>query len=562
VVASFLQAEGDVQLPVVEELKRRRVFRALVAYGIAAFAVLQIVEPITHALHLPDATLTYIVVALALAFPVVLVGGLLTGAPKGWRHSIWRKKKRVTGTVEPMPAVASIAVLPFADMSAAKDQEYFADGISEEILNALAQLEDLKVSGRTSSFSFKGKTEDVRSIGEKLGVSAVLEGSVRRSGNRVRITAQLVKAADGFHFWSQTYDRELTDIFAVQDDIARAVLIALKLKLLPRGIKPQRTANPEAHNEYLLGLHLYARGSSEGYTRAVQALEKAVALDPGYAVAWAALARAIFFVADQALTARSSAYGLAEALPKAAEAANKAITLAPDLAEGWAARGLLRTLGYQDWTGARADFERALAISPGHAEILLEYAYLIDSLGRLREAIAVLRKAIALDPLCAESWTELAIVHLGTRELDLAEKAARQALEVSPSHSRAARTLGFAYLLAGRFAEARAAFRLSSHELYVLMGDALVEHELGHPAEAQRALDEILARPYALQASYQIAQVYAWRGAADPAFEWLDRAYDVHDPGLSYVKYDPLLRGLRDDQRYHALLTRMNFPVE
>jgi TolB-like protein/Tfp pilus assembly protein PilF len=582
----------------LDELKRRRVFRALVGYGIAAFAVLQIIEPIMHGLHWPDEVLSYVVGALAVGFPVVvslawifdvnegriertgpsasprrlrgvplglvLVGiGVLAAAPGTVWYFLVRGIARpatspAPGTEKPTP---SIAVLPFVNLSSDKEQEYFSDGIAEEILNALAQVEGLRVIGRTSSFSLKGKSDDLRSIGEKLNAANLLEGSVRKAGSRVRITAQLVEAAGGSHLWSQVFDRELTDVFAVQDEIAKAVVAALKLKLLPAqgaAIDAQRTANPEAHDQYLLGRHFSARGSPEGYGRAVQALEKAVALDPGYAPAWAALAWALFVAADQDPTR----YIPEREWPRAQAAAEKAITLAPSLPEGYAARGFLRTNALRDWARARADLERALSLSPLDAGILIDYAWLLGALGRLPEAIAVARKATLVDPLSADSWVRLSAFYLGSRQLDLAEAAAKRALDISPEQGRAARNLGFACLLAGRYADAHAAFQRSNQELHRLMGEALVEHDLHHPAEAQRALDELRGRPYAIPASYQIAQVYAWRGEADRAFQWLESAYEHHDAGLGYLKYDPLLGKVRGDPRYTALLKKMNLPLD
>lgn len=284
----------------------------------------------------------------------------------------------------------------------------------------------------------------------------------------------------------------------------------------------------------------------------MQAQEKAVALDPDYALAWAALADALFWASDQ----DPAKYPLAQARPKAEAAAEKAIALAPDLPEGWAARGLLRTAVDQDWTGARADMERALALSPSNADALIEYSWLLATLGQLPEAIAALNKATALDPLSSEAWVRLSGFYLGAQRLDLAHKTAERALAISPEQPRALRNLGFAFLLEGRPAQALAAFaRLDAStdtgtEAYRLMGEALAHGDLGHGAEAQRALNELIGKPYALETSYQIAQIYAWRGDADSAFAWLGHAYERRDAGLSYLKYDPLLRKVRGDPRF------------
>jgi TolB-like protein len=322
--------------PLLAEFKRRRVFRALIGYGIASFAVLQVSEPVIHALHLPEWTLSFMVVALGAGFPIVvvlawafdvsssgvertapaatagefkgarlalvLVGlGLVAAAPgiiyffaiRSGGHSVTER----TASTDAIPRSTSVAVLPFADMSPGKDQEYFADGIAEEILNALAQVEGLQVSGRTSSFSFKGKPTDLAEIGRRLNVATVLEGSVRKAGRQMKITAQLVNTSDGFHVWSRTFDRDLTDIFPVQEEIARDVVAALKVRLLPGrapSTKWMRTSNPEVHNQYLLGREFDRRGSTDDWRRALAAYQKALALDPEYAPAWAGVSFTLF----------------------------------------------------------------------------------------------------------------------------------------------------------------------------------------------------------------------------------------------------------------------------
>ena len=576
-------------LPLFAELKRRRVFRALIGYGIAAFAVLQIIEPIMHGLHWPDPVLSYVVAALALGFPLVvtlawifdvnegrvertapaegvrgarlalllIVIGLLAAAP----GALWYFYLRGSHRSATEAAAPSIAVLPFVNLSSDKEQEYFSDGISEEILNALAQVDGLRVIGRTSSFSLKGKNEDLRSIGQKLDVANLLEGSVRKSGTRVRITAQLVTTSNGSHVWSHEFDRELNDVFAVQEEIANAVVAALTPKLMSAhraSVDEQRTANPEAHDQYLLGRHFFARGSGDGFVRAVKALEKAVALDPNYAAAWSALSLAQFWASDQDPLRNDPAKGF----PRARLAADRAIALSPRMAEGWAARGSLRTTVDEDWTGARADLERALALSPGSVDVRIAYGWLLAALGDPKEAITVMQKATALDPLSAASWMEISSFYLGTGDLDEAIAAAQRALELSPEHGRAARNLGFALLLAGRYPEARAAFERSSNELFRRMGEAMVEHSLGHATESQRTLASLLSAPTAVQAAYQLAQVYAWRGEPDEAFRWLDRAAEHHDAGLAYLKYDPLLREIRGDPRYTTLLAKLKLPAQ
>ena len=565
-----------------------------------AFAVLQVYEPVMHGLHLPEWTLSFVVVVLGLGFPVTAALAWVfdlkatgiertppdaegrQGASSGPRRcaSAWcssasalpRRRRgsctsssgRVRGAARWRLAdrgCARRAALhrrsPLRQPESDKEQEYFSDGIAEEILNALAQVDGLRVIGRTSSFSMKGKNEDLRTIGQRLSAANLLEGSVRKSGARVRITAQLVEAEGGSHLWSQEFDRELTDVFAVQEEIAHAVVAALKLKLLPPAPEEQRAVHPQAHDQYLLGRAFLARGSGDAYGRAVQALGKSVQLDPGYAQAWAALSEALFWRADQ------SADGDPKAdWPKALAAAEKAIALAPQRADGYFARGVVRHGALQDWTGARADLERARSLNPQSPGILAYYASVLAALGRLPEAIATYQEATVLDPLSADIPVMLSAAYLGKGQLSLAEAAAAHALEISPEHGRAARNLGFALLLSNRLPEARAAFHRSTNETFRHMGDAIVEHSLGHAAESQRALDAILGYPFVLQASYQVAQIYAWRGETDRAFEWLEHAVEQHDAGLTYLKYDPLLARLRGDPRFATLLRKMNLPAD
>jgi serine/threonine-protein kinase len=584
----------------ISELKRRRVIRALLGWGLAAFAVLQVFEPVMHGLHLPDWTLSFVVVVLGLGFPVtaalawafdlkasgiertapaavsepdpalasaarpsrlrlaLLLLGLsaVAAAPGIVYFFLWPGDRRhPPPATEAAPAARSIAVLPFVNLSSDREQEYFSDGIAEEILNALAQVDGLRVIGRTSSFAMKGKNEDLRTIGQKLNAAHLLEGSVRKAGTRVRITAQLIEAAGGSHLWSQEFDRELTDVFAVQEEIAHAVVAALKLKLLPPASQEPRTADAGAHDQYLLGLAFLARGSGDAYQRAVTALDRAVKLDPGYAPAWAALARARFWAADQSVDGNPRLEW-----PLALAAAEKAVALAPGRADGYFARGAMRESTLQDWAGARADLERARALSPGSPGILTQYASLVAALGRLPEAISVLQEAAALDPLSADIPAVLSTVYLGTGQLQLAEAAARSAMEIAPEHGRAARNLGFALLLQGRLVEAQAAFRRSSNTFFVAVGEVMVEHAQGHAAASQRALDGVLAVPYVRQGSYQVAQAYAWRGEAGRALEWIGHAIDEHDAGLNYLSYDPFFRPLRSDPRFAALLRRLNLP--
>jgi TolB-like protein len=446
----------------------------------------------------------------------------------------------------------SIAVLPFVDMSEKKDQEYFSDGLAEELLDLLAQVPDLRVPARTSSFYFKGKADDIASIAQKLRVAHVLEGSVRKAGSTIRVTAQLIRADNGYHIWSKTYDRGIKDIFKVQDEIAAAVVDALKAHLL--STQPitgrHRSDNTEAYTEYLLGNQLRARDLPDTNRQALAAYRKAVALDPGYAAAYSGLADAEWRVADQS-SGEPASYQRARA------AADTAILLAPDSPEGYWARGLLRNNYYFDWDGAEVDFQKALALDANFVPAQVEYAYLLATFGRLAEAIAMLHKALALDPLSEPAWHALALLLGNTGQLSEARVAARRLAEVDPAGSDWAFGAD-ADLFGGRTREALEGYQREPGPIG-LMGQAMAEHSLGHAAESQRALDKLI-KDKSESMAYQIAAVYAWRHENDKAFEWLEQAYLRHDGGLGYVTYDRYLANLRTDPRYTALLRKLKLP--
>ena len=449
---------------------------------------------------------------------------------------------------------ASIAVLPFVDLSETKDQEYFSDGLSEELISRLAQVPGLQVAGRTSAFSFKGRNQDMREIGRQLAVAHLLEGSVRKAGDRVRITVQLVKASDGFHLWSQSYDRELTDVYAVQEEIAAAVAEALKLKLLATPAGASHAVRPAAYVAYLRARQLRG-GGPQGAQEAMASLEEAVRIDPAFAAAWAQLAVTASWAADNA----EGPAEMAEWQRKALAAADKAVELDPGLADGYWARGNLRASVTWDWDGAKADFDKALALNPGDARILQGYGSLLASLGQLPAAITTMRKAADAEPLLFSVWQALGYFQEGDGQLGAAQRSQQRALELKPKFPFVHFRLGTLALQRRQPREAAAAFEASGYEPLQLLGRALAEHQLRHGAESEMAL-RALIQGYGHNAAYQVAQAYAWRGQRDEAFQWLDRAFTQRDGGLAELKYDPLLRDLRGDPRWAALLNRMGLP--
>jgi TolB-like protein len=447
----------------------------------------------------------------------------------------------------------SIAVLPFVDMSEKKDQDYFSDGLTEEMIQLLGQVPDLRVPARTSSFYFKGKSEDIATIAQKLHVANVLEGSVRKAGKRLRISAQLIRADTGYHLWSQAYDRDDTDIFAVQDDIAKAVVLVLKAKLAA-GVQEtgsRGTTNTEAYYRYLLGRQLHRRGGLENFRHAVEVFRQAIALDPNYAAAYAGLGVAEASVAD--LTGDTSG------IERAEHNVDKALSLAPEDAIGYAARSYLRTVWLWDWSGAQADIEKALSLDPRNSDVQRQYARLLADLARLPEAIAAQKKATELDPLSSAAWESLGFYYIGNGDFAAADAALGRAIDIEPTSVLALSDLGMARLLQGQGEEAREAFRKIDLEAIRLMGIAMAEHTLRHAEESQQALEQLMAK-HAQEAAYQIAQALAWRGETDRAFEWLERAYQQRDGGLSGIKTDPMLRSLHADPRFSALLRKVKLP--
>ena len=577
------------------ELKRRRVFRVMVGYGIFAFAALQVSEPIMHGARLQEWVLTAVLVALALGFPVALTlawlfdltakgvrrthstagpGAIsfsrrrlaallvvvgLAGALPGVAWYLWKQSGEREATTTAAAATPSIAVLPFADMSPGKDQEYFADGMAEEILNALAQVEGLHVCGRTSSFSFKGKSEDLRIIGQKLGVSTVLEGSVRQAGGQVRISAQLIRTGDGFHLWSKTFDRDLANVLAVQEEIARNVVDALKVKLLPgQGVAARvvRTYDPEAYSKYLLGRELNRSGSIADTKRALRENEEAVARDPRMAPAWAGIARDLIWLQSMAGEGMSP-----EQRARAFAAAERAIELEPELPGGWLARGEARYSFLYDWQGALADVEKAHSLGPGDAAAATQHALLLLVRGDVAQAIAGFQHALRLDPLSPHIWTYLGQAYVSAQDHERGRAALERALEISPQFDLARWVLYADLATSGRAQEALSVAQAGRMAWIRNCGVAIAQHTLGNESESSSAL-ETLIRDSAEDSAYQIAQIYAWRGDSDRAFSWLNRAADQRDIGIFWAKSDPLLRTIRSDPRWKPFLRRVNLPVD
>ena len=455
------------------------------------------------------------------------------------------------GRIPSPPEQPSIAVLPFEDMSPGKDQEYLSEGIAEQLLNSLASIPELRVAGRRSSFRFKGTSEDPRAIGKALNVRSILEGSVSRQGNQARINVRLIKVSDGFSLWSNSYNPEMTDIFAAQDAIANAVTEALKVKLLGnRAPGPTaKSANVEAYKAYLQGRYFLARSSKESRAKAVSYFEEATRMDPLYAPAWAGL--------GDARIGQASASDIEQGYELARASVGRALKLDPNLGEAHAAMGEIQMLNDWDWNGADASFQLALALKPGDARVLRSKGSLERILGHLDESIRLYRRAVEIEPLSGNSNLGLALHYAGRQEE--AKAALGKALEVTPEIEVTHTTLSRVYLAESRLPEALAEAQKEKPLVWRLYGLGLVYFALGRMQEADASLAELIAK-FPKDAQYLIAGVCAYRGEADRAFEWLERAYKERDPGLTEMRADPLLKSLRTDPRYIALLGRVGLP--
>jgi len=462
--------------------------------------------------------------------------------------------------------VASIAVLPFENRSRDEEDAYFSDGLADELLNLLAKIKGFRVSARASSFHFKGKNVPLAEIGRALNVATVLDGSVRKAGNRVRISVQLVKVTDGYHLWSETYDRTLEDVFAVQDEIAQAVVRELRTALLGEtpdtdasGIAKEdvakaakgRATDPEAYRLYLLARHLSDRLTREGLTKAIGYLNEALQRDPEFALAWSELGWA---------HAREAGYGwcpVAEGYTKAENAIQRALALEPDLGEAWSHLAFTQIYHGRNWAGAEVSLRRALELGPGNPLVLCRAGTLAYDLGRLDEAIGLYRQALELDPLSPLAYSLLGLALHNSDRNAQAEEAFRKVLELAPERGGAHAQLSKVLLAQGRGEEALAEAMREPTEAYRPWAVAIVNHALNRKAESDEALRELIAKQEEYGAALQVAQVYAARGEVEAAFEWLERAYEDEDPGLSEIMTVTPLRSLHHDPRWGEFLGKL-----
>jgi TolB-like protein len=519
----------------------------------------------------PKARTNRILLAAVLAVVAVALVALLA-------DRVWLAKHATTES----PATAatnvlndkSIAVLPFTDMSEKHDQEYFSDGMAEEIIDLLVKVPELKVPARTSSFYFKGKATKIPDIARELGVANILEGSVRKSGDHLRVTAQLVRADNGFHLWSETYDRQLDDVFKTQDEIATSVVKALKVSLLnAEPPAPQPTTNSEAYELYLQARALGKRGCGKNMLDAYADLKRAVSLDPNFALAWAGLAHLLAFdcvnwspvFSPVAAESQAGAPDLthyadtwAKARAAAHEAADRAIALGPNIGDTHAAKAFVLAWLDWDWSAADAELTKARELDPTNARILFESADIAVALGRVADGLVLANHGIALDPL-GHSLDSVAYGQFVMGNLKEAERVQRRVIELRPDTDANHYNLANILLAEGDAKAALAEYEKDGGANWRDTGTPLALDALGKRADADRALAHA-EQTYGNNMAYQIACVYAGRKDLDGAFHWLERAYKQRDGGLNDLKVDPLLAKVRDDPRYNALLRKMNLP--
>jgi TolB-like protein len=570
------------------ELRRRNVYKVAVAYAVISWLLIQAASILLPTFEAPPWVMKVLVVLLGLGFVIaVFISWAFEMTPEGMKRTsdispdevipYWSKRKFATLiigvaviaagllafqllraprlAITPKSDNKSIAVLPLLNESGDPKDEYFSDGLSEELIAALAQIKDLKVIGRSSSFRFKERKDESKTIGEKLGVATLLEGTVRKQGERVRIVAELINAADGIELWTRTFDRELKDIFAVQQEIAAAVASSLKVTLL--GLDERSSANPatkntEAHNAYLLGHYHFQRRNLEDYRKAVGYFDQAIALDPEYALAYAERSEAWTLVGDST--------GEGKTLwPKARSDGEKAVSIAPALAEAHAALGWVRFFTEWKFAEGLSELKRAKELSPANPTANDLLARVIVYLGRLGEAEKQGRQAVESDPLAYAAQNNLARILWYEGKLDEADAVARKAAKLQPTGAASRRWQVLVAIQRGDNETALREAQSEPDESYRRFEIALAQYARGDRKAADAALADLIANGRGLD--YQVAQVYAVRGEKEKAFEWLQIAFDNHDTGMLALLVDPLLRSLSDDPRYKNLLARMAFPA-
>jgi TolB-like protein/Tfp pilus assembly protein PilF len=582
----------------LQRLKQRKLVQWTLAYVAAAFALLQGIDIVAQRFGWPAETMRFVIIALSLGLFVTLVLAWYHGERGAQRVTgtellilalllaiggglLWRFVSIARGPTEQSGAARvsaeskseinakSVAVLAFANLSDDKGSEYFSDGISEELLTVLQKIPGLHVAARTSAFSFKGKNATAQEIGQKLGVAHLVEGSVRKAGDVVRIAARLTQANTGEEQWSENYTRNLKDVFAVQTELAQTIVEQLRGQLTGgaansttkaeiqaevRAAEKGGTKNVEAHESYLQGRFFLNRHSEKETDQARAAFERAVQLDPKFALAWAGLAQT--HVWDCNYATEGGQKGFNDHLTAARDAVERALALEPDLPEALFPRAMIETNFDYNWKSAAETLRKALALAPQDPALLMEAGNLASARGENTQARDLFRRAVALDPVNAQARSFLAssLSVAGRQEQARAEYTL--VIELNPSAPNSQAGIGLAYLLEGKFEEAAVAAQKDAADWARLLIVSCARWGQKRVAESDAALAELIAIASETGA-YQIAEVYGYRNDKDRAFEWLERARRQRDAGLPALRPDTLLPNLHDDPRWDAFLRKM-----
>jgi serine/threonine-protein kinase len=589
------------------ELKRRNVYKVAITYAVVAWLLVQAASILLPTFEAPTWVMKALVVFLGLGFVIsVMISWAFEATPEGLKRTedvppdvaaalpTWSRRKFATFIVAvaviaagllafnlfrtksvALPTTAtpitnkSVAVLAFANLSDDKGSEYFSDGISEELLTVLQKIPGLHVAARTSAFSFKGKNATAQEIGQKLGVAHLVEGSVRKAGDVVRIAARLTQANTGEEQWSENYTRNLKDVFAVQTEIAQTIVEQLRGRLTGGAANPTTkaeiqaevraagkggTKSVEAHEAYLQGRFFINRHSEKETDQARVAYQRAVELDPKFALAWAGLAQAHIWHCNFATEGGQK--GFNDHLTAAREAVERALTLEPDLPEALSARSLIETNFDYNWKGAAETLRKALALAPQDPALLMQAGNLAAARGEKTQSLEFDRRAVALDPVnaLAREYLASALSVTGKQEEARAEYA--RAIELNPSAPNSHAGAGLTYLLEGKFEEAAVAAQKDAADWARLLIMSCARWSQKRVPESDAALAELIANTSETGA-YQIAEVYGYRNDKDHAFEWLERARRQRDAGLPGLRADTLLPNLHDDPRWNAFLRTM-----
>lgn len=585
------------------ELKRRNVIRVGLAYLAATWLLIQVVETLFPIFGLSATSVRIVVIVLAIGLiPVLVIAWAFELTPEGLKRDAGidpavavtpttskhldraimivlalavgyfaydkfvldpaRDQDMVGEAAEQARADAlvrsfgdrSIAVLAFTDMSPEGDQEYLSDGIAEELLNLLAKIPELRVVSRSSAFSFKGQGIHIPTVAKQLNVSQVLEGSVQKSGNRIRVSAKLIEAHTDTQMWSKTYDRTLDDIFAIQDEISRDVVESLKVTLLDAAPKGRQT-DPQAYSLYLQGKYLNNLRGEDNLENALVVFKKALAIDPDYAPAWVGLQLTYSLQIFHGLRTKE------ENLPLAMDAANRALAIDKDMASAWAGLAYLKRTFEWDWRGASDAIQTALRLEPNNVEVLQPAAAIASTLGRLSESIDLYERCVELDPLRVGALKSLGDRYRNAGRFDDAFAAYSQVLTLNPSYPGIHSLLGNIHLLKGEPERALTELEKDPDYLYFDIAAARIEFSLGNEARAQSYLTDLLDKR-AAEWPYGMALIYAWRGEKDAAFDWLERAYQRRDFRLAYFLGHLSFRNLIDDPRYPVFVKKIGLLQE